>query len=326
MDFLTVNNISKSFGSLKALDNVSFSINSNESFAILGSSGSGKSTLLRIIAGLEIPDEGSIILNNKTFVSKDEFVKPENRNIGFVFQDHSLFPHMTVRKNLEFALKNNTALKKIDKYLDIINLKSKIDNFPHELSGGEKQRISIIRTLLNEPELVLMDEPFSNLDTRTKSSLKDDLKTIFELENIPVIMITHDAEDSFDLSDRMILLERGSIIAEGNPVDVYLTPGNYQTAKYFSSCNILEKSDSNLDFFNELNIDSKLIFIRPAGIEIVEEGIKAEVVRCGFKGDNYIITVECMGAQLDVHSLKSFDKGTSINIEINDSDIILPHQ
>lgn len=323
MSFLTVKNIVKSFGKTEVIKDVSFEMNSTSRLALIGKSGSGKTTMLRIIAGLEIPDRGEVAINGSTLNSKQEFVKPEKRNVGYVFQNHSLFPHLNVYDNIVFGVRKADKKDKkqiAQQYLSMLGLEDKLLSFPHQLSGGEKQRISIIRSLAAKPKLLLLDEPFSNLDKNTKEKLKQDLKEILDKEQLPTIMITHDAEDSFDLADETILLDSGVIMAKGNPEELYLNPTNEHSALFFSESIIVTRSETNAQFFNHFNISSDKVCISPQKIRIANEGINATVINHKFVGNGYIVSVDCMGAIINTFTLNKF-KNQNIIISLDPSDI-----
>ncbi len=199
------------------LKDVSFSMAEGEVVAILGSSGSGKSTLLRLLSGLEVPQQGHIEINERTLCSATSFVECENRSVGMVFQDYALFPHMTVEKNIAFGLKKyNKKLKsqRITEMLELVNMSAKRDSYPHELSGGQQQRIALARALAPAPSILLLDEPFSNLDADLKLKIRQELRTIMKLTNMTSIFVTHDYDDAKDIADRIVYLEQGHIVHE----------------------------------------------------------------------------------------------------------------
>jgi len=192
-------------------------IKAGEIVAILGQSGSGKSTLLRLVSGLEMPNSGEIKINDKIVSNKEIFIEPEKREVGLVFQDYALFPHMTVGKNIMYGLKGKTKKEKIDRVnelLDLIDLKGINKRYPHELSGGQQQRIALARALAPNPALLLLDEPFSNLDTNLKSQIRNDLRLILKKANITSIFVTHDQVDANVLADKIVFLKEGKIMKE----------------------------------------------------------------------------------------------------------------
>lgn len=186
---------------------------------ILGESGSGKSTMLRIIAGLESAYKGRIVIDDKVVYDNKNFVEPENRGIGMVFQDYALFPHMTVAKNIMFGLKKMSKSekeKRMTEMLKLVNLLEHKDKYPHELSGGQQQRIAIARALAPNPSILLLDEPFSNLDAHLQEKIRTELKSIIQKANITSIFVTHDKEDAKALADKVVVLQNGKIIKYGD--------------------------------------------------------------------------------------------------------------
>lgn len=188
------------------LNEISFSMEKGEILAILGKSGSGKSTLLNIIAGLDFPTSGKIYLEGKDITN----LECEKRDIGLVFQDYALFPHLTVEKNVAFSLKKYDE-KIVDEMLELVKMKDYKKRYPHELSGGEKQRIAIARSLVAKPKILLMDEPFSNLDTELKEGVRAEIKSILEKAKQSAIIVTHDIEDAKFLADRIIYVKNGRV-------------------------------------------------------------------------------------------------------------------
>lgn len=320
MSFLQVNNIVKSFGKAEVLRGISFEMEAHSRLALIGKSGSGKTTLLRIIAGLEIPNSGSVSINGEVITSDSKFTKPEKRNMGYVFQNHSLFPHLDVYSNIAFGMGKIAKKEKMEiamTYLAMLGLEDKLKSYPHQLSGGEKQRISIIRTLASKPRLLLLDEPFSNLDKNTKEILKVDLKEILDKEKLPTIMITHDADDSFDLADEVILLDDGNIVARGNPEELYKRPVNDHSARFFSESDIIEKSESNQAFFNSFGINTNRVCITPQSIVPTTTGTPAAVIDHKFVGNGYMVVLDIMGAELKMFSIERIAE-QSITVEIRE--------
>lgn len=197
------------------LKGCSASFNQGEIIAIIGNSGSGKSTLLRIISGLERANHGELIIDEDVLFSDHVFVEPNKRNIGMVFQDYALFPHLKVSQNITYSLTKKTKIEKeviLDQMLDLISLTEKKDYYAHELSGGQQQRVALARSLAANPRLLLLDEPFSNLDASLRKQIRSDLQTILRKQAITCIFATHDLEDAKHIADKILYLEEGQII------------------------------------------------------------------------------------------------------------------
>jgi len=211
MNILQIENITFSFSkkTKPVINDFSLSINSGEIVGVLGSSGSGKSTLLRLIAGLEMPTTGSINIAGRPVFSEKVFIQPENRGVGMVFQDYALFPHLTVKDNILFGLSKLTKSERITRLremLELVQLEGFEKRYPHELSGGQQQRVALARALAPKPKLLLMDEPFSNLDADLKEVIREDLGIILKKANMTCILVSHDKKDVEAICKRKIMV------------------------------------------------------------------------------------------------------------------------
>jgi spermidine/putrescine transport system ATP-binding protein len=237
---LEVKHLTKKFGNLVAVDDVSFSLG-NEFFSILGPSGSGKTTTLRIISGLESPDRGQVFLNAKDVT----FVPPEKRDVHTVFQSYALFPHMTVFENVAFGLrrkrKPDSEIRRLVKeYLEMVNLSDKADKYPRQLSGGEKQRVALIRALINHPQVLLLDEPLGALDLKIRQRLQLEMVNIRERVGITFVYVTHDQGEALTMSDRIAVMHQGKILQIGEPKDLYEKPCCKFVAYFIGNTNFFE--------------------------------------------------------------------------------------
>jgi iron(III) transport system ATP-binding protein len=204
-------------------------VEDGEIVCLLGESGSGKSTILRIISGLEKSSKGTVIINDSIHQNKNIFVLPEKRNIGMVFQDYALFPHMSVEKNILFGMKIKDKKEKKKKLFQIskmVGIEKLLKRSPHNLSGGQQQRVAFARALASDPKVILLDEPFSNLDTNLKQNIRRDLKDIIKKSNIPTILVSHDKNDAYDLADKIVILKNGEIEQIGEKKDIFNSPTN----------------------------------------------------------------------------------------------------
>lgn len=266
------------------LDIPSLEAKPGEFLTLLGPSGCGKTTTLRIIAGFEKPDKGKIYFNDT--VMND--VPPYERNIGIVFQDYALFPHMTVYDNISFGLKLRKLSKeeikrRVSWALELVGLKGFEDRYPEQLSGGQQQRVALARALVIEPQLLLLDEPLSNLDAKIRERLRGEIKRIQKELGITTIYVTHDQEEAMAISDRIAVMSVGKIEQIGNPLDLYYNPKNEFVARFLGLSNILEvNAEEGKAYVGNLCFEVKTegrvkIFFRPESVYI-EEGDMGEIV------------------------------------------------
>lgn len=212
---LTIQSLSKSYDKGKnfALDDVTIDLKAGDVCAIVGESGSGKTTLVRLIAGLERPDEGSISLNGKVIASDKKFVQPEKRKIGLVFQEYALFPHLTIEENILYGIsKLKNKKKRAQEMLDLVGLSDLGKRYPHQLSGGQQQRVALARALAPEPSLLILDEPFSNLDAMLRMQLRNEVFDIIKKTGVTVLFVTHDTQDALSVADEIMILQNGKVI------------------------------------------------------------------------------------------------------------------
>lgn len=220
-------------------------INKGDFLTLFGNSGSGKTTLLRILAGLETPKSGKIVVDKEIWFdsSKKINLAPQKRDVGFVFQDYALFPNMSVKKNLEFALKNKNEIKKVDEILEIMEIKNLSNMKPELLSGGQKQRVALARTLMTNPKILLLDEPLSALDTTMRLKLQDELSLIHQKFNITSILVSHDISEVFKLSNRVFKINLGEIEEDGTPNELFSNQKISSKFKIVGEILSIKKSD-----------------------------------------------------------------------------------
>lgn len=206
------------------LIDVDLTINKGEFVTLFGGSGAGKTTILRILAGLTIPDEGRVEFDGQLWFDSVNKVNlaVQKRRVGFVFQDYSLFPNMTIKENLIFALRDQSQESKVDEWLETMDLKGLKNQKPHQLSGGQKQRVALARALVNEPQILLLDEPLSALDSELRQRLQDEIVRIYQQTRITTILVSHDLPEVKKLSAKVFVLEQGKIIRSGNPQNIFL--------------------------------------------------------------------------------------------------------
>ena len=235
---LSITSLSKSFDKGKnfAIDEVSFNLKRGQVCAIVGESGSGKTTLVRLIAGLERPDQGSIEMEGEIIASVNKFVQPEKRKIGLVFQEYALFPHLTILENVLYGIsKVKNKKKRALEMLDLVGLHNLGNRYPHQLSGGQQQRVALARALAPEPSLLILDEPFSNLDTLLRTQLRNEVFDIIKKTNITVLFVTHDTQDALSVADEILILQNGKVIQKDVAANLYVKPNTLYVASLFGS-------------------------------------------------------------------------------------------
>lgn len=265
---IVVESVSKQFGSFKAVDNVSVEIKSGSLVALLGPSGSGKSTLLRLISGLEQPDTGRILLTGKdaTYQSVQE------RNIGFVFQHYALFKHLTVRQNIAFGLQIRKAPKnkiknRVSELLELVQLSGLGDRYPSQLSGGQRQRVALARALAVEPEVLLLDEPFGALDAKVRKDLRAWLRRLHDEVHVTTVFVTHDQEEAMEVSDEVVVMNKGCVEQIGTPAEIYDHPASAFVMSFIGPVNVLP-STSGLFQSNGFDSAHPEMFLRPQDVII----------------------------------------------------------
>ncbi len=236
-------NISHKYDKKIILNNFSMKLEEGEVVSLLGPSGCGKTTLLKLASGLEKLQKGEIKSNNKLFSSYNFHLNSDKRQIGYVFQDCALFPHLTVLQNIFFGIKKkdiDRRSKKIKNLINEIDISSLVNSYPHELSGGQQQQVALVRAMATDPKIIFLDEPYSNLDTRLKEKIRDQMLHILRDHKISALLVTHDPEEAMFMSDKIGVLNNGCIEQFGRPIDLYLRPRSAFIAEFFGEINILE--------------------------------------------------------------------------------------
>lgn len=335
---IKIKNITKKYGDFYALKNINLSVKDGEILALLGSSGCGKTTLLRIIAGLIKQDEGSIYLNNTDITN----LSAQKRNTTMVFQNYALFPHMTVEENIAYGLKvkkikNKTIKTKVKETLELVRLDGLEDRKIQELSGGQKQRTALARALVVEPDVLLFDEPLSNLDEKLRLSMRQEIKRIQKKTNITSIYVTHDQKEALAIADKIAVMNKGEICQVGNIREVYYKPDNYFTADFMGHPNIIkrkvEKFETNKKvrlLKEEIAVDTEkemiYILLRPEDIEITDDGFEGEILNKEIIGSIIRYKVEVDNTLLYVDKLNKFENreyniGENIKLKYNEKSI-----
>ncbi len=343
---LDVQNLTHCFDNIKALDNINFKLEENSIISILGPSGCGKTTLIRLISGLEEIQEGKIYLHDNLVSHKTINLPPEERSISYVFQDFALFPHMSVLENIRFAASSQKNKKQLTE--QVISL-AKIDNFlnkyPHQLSGGEQQRVALARSIAVQPKLLLLDEPFSDLNTSLKKEIIDDTLHLIKSLESSAIIVTHNAEEAMFISDQIIVINNGSIIQVGTPYEIFYNPKNSYVASLFGETNLYSSKVHDgccntpigeiktPDFPNGHDVD---IIIRPEALILNKEKspliseVNGVVVESKFIGNHAIVHMtvsDSAGEKFHMHSKVPGDflpePASSVSIELDNRHIFI---
>jgi iron(III) transport system ATP-binding protein len=236
---IRIDGVTKRFGDAIAVDGASLCVARGEVVALLGPSGCGKTTLLRLIAGFERPDAGNVTVDGRLVAGPAAWVTPEARRLGMVFQDYALFPHLTVAANVGFGLPRRERVGRVPELLAIVGLTGLETRYPHELSGGQQQRVALARALAPAPELVLLDEPWSNVDPFLRETLRAEVAEIIRPLGVTVLLVTHDREEAFSLADRIALMRDGKVVQEGTAEELYFAPASRWAAEFVGAANVL---------------------------------------------------------------------------------------
>jgi len=334
---LEVENIKKSFEKGNpVVNNISFSVDENEIFALLGPSGCGKTTTLRIISGFESSDNGTVKLEDKVISSDSIHTPPQKRGIGFVFQDYALFPHMSALDNVAFGLTDLPKFKR-KVFAEEVLCRTGMGDYKHrspaELSGGQQQRVALARAIAPEPKLVLLDEPFSNLDAMLRDTTRKEVRSIIKKAGMSAILVTHDQEEALSFADRIAVMNDGKIEQIGTPEEVYYKPKTKFVAQFLGRTNLFEGDVNNIDRIEtnlgslKLNCKAKgkvTCSIRPEHLTIERPNGKANTCNRGvvvgreFKGHDITYHVECGGERYIVHT------DNRVLFETNDEVLVKP--
>ncbi len=321
--------VSKSYGSELVLSDFNLDVWNGAIVGVLGVSGSGKTTALRLIAGFEKPDSGIIEMREEIISSQEVYVPPEERNVGMVFQDYALFPHLDVKSNISFGLsKHQIKSGRLNEVIDMCNLNDYRNKLPQELSGGQQQRVALARALAPNPEVILLDEPFTSLDAHMARDLRDEVVTLLRETETTAIIVTHDQEEALSVCDVVSVLEDGKVIQSATPQEIYLNPISQTVANSVGDPNILKgfsvngMVETSLGTFVSAYDGALDVSIRPECIELNLDSDGSYVVKeCTFYGHDQVISFQnSKGEVFRARSLPNtiYETGDKINIEISE--------
>ncbi len=344
---LTLENVSRRFGDVEALGGIDLDTPPGQVVSLLGHSGCGKTTLLRIAAGVEVPSGGRVLIDGQVVASGDVFLPPERRNIGLMFQDYALFPHLTVLKNVMFgltALDRQEAKDEAHAALSRVGLAHLADAYPHEISGGEQQRVALARAVVPRPGILLMDEPFSGLDARLRDSVRMETLTVLRETGATAIVVTHDSEEAMRMSDRIVLMRAGKITQQGTPEDLYHRPRSLFAARFFSPLNEIAaviRSGSAQTACGQfaakgLADGDAIVAIRPQGVLLCpddkpgdgpEDGLAGRIISRHFLGevDHFDVAVEGLNTYLRARGRADaqLHPGSGVRVRFDPRDILV---
>jgi iron(III) transport system ATP-binding protein len=285
-----VRGLTKAFGDVVALDRVDIDVREGEVLALLGPSGCGKTTTLRLIAGFERPDAGSVTLAGREVAGAAGFVAPERRRVGVVFQDYALFPHLSVAQNVGYGVRDRARrAERVREMLAMVDLEAEAARLPHELSGGQQQRVAMARALAPEPALVLLDEPFSNLDAALRVRVRSEVRAILQAARATAVFVTHDQEEALSLADRIAVMRAGRVLQVDEPAALYARPADEFVATFVGDADLVAghvDGDAVVTAFGRLRIDQPdglrgdvAVALRPEGVRLRLDGAGQGVVR-----------------------------------------------
>ena len=339
MSSIKIVNLNKSFNNKAVLNNINLEVKEGEIISLLGPSGCGKSTTLKIIAGILDFDKGDILFNDKSIKN----TTTKNRNVGIVFQEYLLFPHMTVYENIEFGLKmkkikKSDRDKKVKELIELVKLKDYHNKYPSELSGGQKQRVAIARTLAVNPQVLLLDEPFSNLDINLRQEMREFVSTLQKELKVTTILVTHDKEEALMMSDKIAVMVNGQIKQFDTPSNLYEKPNSKEVANIFGERNYIKGNIHNqifenehiklsLDINEEINLDNVELMISKENIEInntnSNHSVLGKITKKIYLGESTIYEIQTMDTTLKVSSNNnSYNIGEEIKISFNFTEVV----
>lgn len=323
---ISVQNLTKRFSGLAAVDGVSFDIPHNAFFAIVGASGCGKSTLLRLIAGLENPDQGNIALHGNDVVGPGLFVPPEERAVGVVFQSYALWPHLTVEGNVAFpyearGLSRDAARPKVAAHLKTVALDALKDRRPEALSGGQRQRVALARCLAGEADTILMDEPLANLDPHLRAEMETELKAFHTRSGVTTLYITHDQREAMALADIMAVMDAGRFLQIGAPQEIYDRPASARVARFIGRGAVVPATlDDGAVLIGGQRVRPRAArstqngvaqaFLRPGDIRATADGVPARLTAVHYRGGLWEATAQAQG--IDTALKLNFDQPVTI--------------
>jgi len=335
-----IDGVSKDYGPEVAVEDLSLSVNDGELLTLLGPSGCGKTTTLRMVAGLEQPTNGRIEIAGQTVADSDTFRKPEERNVGIVFQDYALFPHLSVAENIAFGLTEtdeDETEARVEELLELVDLEAHHDKMPSQLSGGQQQRVALARSLAPEPDVLLLDEPFSNLDVRLRVEMREEVREILKRAGVTAISVTHDQEEALSISDRVAIMNDGHIAQVGDPAEVFQNPESRFVASFLGQASFLaarvseSQIQTGIGSFDQCLLNGPAeayegamvdVLVRPDDLKAIpanESTADGYVVHRQYNGPSFVYRVELHNGDV-VHCMhnhvETFEPGQPVEVDL----------
>ncbi|HUF59111.1 MAG TPA: ABC transporter ATP-binding protein [Actinomycetota bacterium] len=320
--------LAKRFGDVVAVDGFELEVGDGELLCLLGPSGCGKTTALRLIAGLERPDAGTVEVAGRTVTGPQTWVAPERRRVGMVFQDWALFPHLDVRGNVAFGLDGETRTR-VGELLELARLTGLEDRMPHQLSGGQQQRVALARALAPSPDVLLLDEPFSNLDAQLRAEVRSEVRRVLRSTGTTAVFVTHDQEEALSIADRLAVMIAGRVRRSGTPYEVYADPADVSVARLLGQTNLLPAQITRgvaMTALGELDVPdapdgAAEVLVRPESLRATRDPIgEARIVNVEFYGHDQLL--RCVlgdGTEVDVRLMgphPELQVGTAVRLEL----------
>jgi iron(III) transport system ATP-binding protein len=338
---LAFDRVSQVYGAVRALDEVSLAVRPGELVCLLGHSGCGKTTLLRVAAGVESPLEGRVLLDQREVTGPKLFLPPEERGVGLMFQDYALFPHLSIIENVMFGLRDLSARDAgiaARQALARVGLDHYASDYPHVLSGGEQQRVALARSIAPRPGVLLMDEPFSNLDRRTRDAIRDETVAILRETGATTIVVTHDPEEAMRIADRIVLMRSGRIHQEGTAEHIYRCPVDIFAARFFCDFNEVEgvvrgrRVETPIGLFAAPELSdgaAAVLCVRPQGVRLRPAGcsLPARILSRRFLGEVDLVEVAVQGLENPVEARVrapfTAKPGEEVGVEIDPAEVLV---
>jgi len=319
MSHLIIKDLAYQYNATQVLSELNLNVEQDEIVCLLGASGCGKTTTLKAIAGILQPEQGYMSIDSKVVNDSGLFVAPEKRNIGMMFQDYALFPHLTVSDNIAFGLSNMSKAQKrerVDEMLSLVKLDGCAQRYPHQLSGGQQQRVAIARALAYKPSLLLLDEPFSNIDTQVRFELIADIRRIIKAQQVSAVFVTHSKEEAFAFADTLAVMHGGKIAQQGSPEQLFSQPNSKVVAEFlgtgiYLTAKVLTPTEYETAFgvvqsltANNTNCQQGQVYIRPHHIQLCEaahsDANSLTILQRRFIGTRYVYRINIAGQECEV--------------------------